>query len=76
MKQIDKFLDYEKLTNKDLAVQLGYSEAYISQLMTGVKNVNISFLNKFEKRFATKFDFKVYLKDEDAFLHQCPLMFW
>lgn len=70
MRQIDKFLDYEKLTNKDLAVQLGYSESYISQLMTGVKNVNVSFINKFEKIFEAKLDFKIYLKNEENYLHK------
>ncbi len=70
MKEVDRFLDYEKLSNKDLALKMGYSESYISQLMSGVKNVNISFINKFEKCFDAKFDFKIYLKNEKVFLHR------
>ena len=68
LKEIDKFLEYKDLCNKDLATQLGYSESYISQLMSGVKNVNISFLKKFEKSFNTKFDFKIYLQEECKYL--------
>ena len=70
MKEVDRFLDYEKLSNKELATKMGYSESYISQLMSGVKNVNASFMNKFEKCFDSKFDFKIYLKNEMVFLHK------
>lgn len=70
MKEVDQFLDYEKLSNKDLALKLGYSESYISQLMSGVKNVNVSFINKFEKCFESKIDFKIYLNKEKVFLHK------
>ncbi|BDB57684.1 helix-turn-helix domain-containing protein [Flavobacterium ammonificans] len=70
MKEVDKFLDYEKLSNKDLATKLGYSESYVSQLMSGVKNMNVSFINKFEKCFDAKFDFKIYIKKEDVYLHK------
>lgn len=70
MKEVDRFLDYEKLSNKDLAIKLGYSESYVSQLMSGVKNINVSFINKFEKSFDAKLDFKIYLKNEDIYLHK------
>ena len=70
MKEVDRFLDYEKLSNKDLAIKLGYSEPYVSQLMSGVKNMNVSFINKFEKCFDAKFDFKIYLKNEEVYLHK------
>ena len=70
MKEVDKFLDYKKLSNKDLSIQLGFSESYISQLMSGVKSINVSFINKFEKCFATKFDFKIYLENEEIFLQR------
>lgn len=70
IKEVDKFLDYEKLNNKDFAIKLGFSESYISQLMSGVKNVNVSFINKFEKCFNAKIDFKIYLKEENVFLHK------
>lgn len=70
MKEVDRFLDYQKLSNKDLATKLGYSESYVSQLMSGVKNMNVSFINKFEKCFDAKFDFKIYLKNEDVYLYK------
>lgn len=70
MKEVDRFLDYQKLSNKDLAVKLGYSESYISQLMSGVKNVNVSFINRFEKCFSTRLDFHVYLKNEKQLLNK------
>lgn len=57
MKEIDRFWEYKNLSNEDLATGLGYSESYISQLMSGVKHVNTSFVNKFEKKFSVKFDF-------------------
>ncbi|QEC52156.1 helix-turn-helix protein [Anseongella ginsenosidimutans] len=65
MKEIDKILDSKNLSNRELAIELGYSESYISQLMTGVKNVNVSFISKFEKAFAAKFDFRIFLKDDE-----------
>jgi hypothetical protein len=38
--------------------------------MSGVKSTNVSFINKFEKSFSTKFDFKIYLEDKEEFLHR------
>ena len=70
MKEIDKFLDYKNLSNKDLANGLGYSESYISQLMSGIKKVNTSFISKFEKKYGVRFDFKVYLNNENVFLQR------
>ncbi|MGA9212356.1 helix-turn-helix domain-containing protein [Kaistella sp.] len=59
LKEIDDYLEYKNLTNRDLANALGFSESYISQLMTGVKKINISFINKFEKNFNLEFDIKI-----------------
>lgn len=70
MKELDRFLDYENLSNKDLANKLGYSESYVSQLMSGVKNINVSFINKFEKKFSKKIHFKIILNEEENFLHK------
>ncbi|MDM1397104.1 helix-turn-helix transcriptional regulator [Myroides odoratimimus] len=55
MKQIESFLEENKCTKRDLARELSYSESYISQLMTGSKKINISFINKFEKHYDVKF---------------------
>lgn len=70
MKEIDKFLDYENITNKDLANNLGYSESYISQLMSGVKNVNVAFINKFEKKFSNRFEFRIFLEKDEKYLQK------
>ncbi|MDI9365070.1 MAG: helix-turn-helix transcriptional regulator [Flavobacterium sp.] len=70
MKEIDRFLDYKKISNKELALKLNYSESYISQLMSGIKKINTSFINKFENAFSTKFDVKIYLKNETEYLHK------
>lgn len=64
MKQIDDFLEYKNENNRELAKRLGYTESYISQLMTGVKKINISFINKFEKEYNVEFDFKIKLLEE------------
>lgn len=66
IKQIDTFLDINNISQKELADKLGVSEAFISQLMSGSKKINVQFLNKFEKRFDVEFDFK--LKDKNAFI--------
>ncbi|MEZ7506994.1 helix-turn-helix domain-containing protein [Flavobacterium sp. Arc2] len=59
IKQIDTFLDSKKLNQKDLATNLEVSEAFISQLMSGSKKINVQFINKFEKKFDVEFDFKL-----------------
>lgn len=66
IKQIDTFLDINNISQKELADKLGVSEAFISQLMSGSKKINVQFLNKFEKRFDVEFDFK--LKDKSTFI--------
>lgn len=68
MKQVDEFLDHKSISNKDLASKLGYSESYVSQLMSGVKKVNTSFINKFEKLYDAKIEFRIYLNREKAFV--------
>lgn len=65
MRQIDDYLDYKNITNRELADKLQYTESYISQLMSGVKKVNVSFLNKFEQTYNVEFDFKIKLLEEN-----------
>ena len=54
MKEIDNFLDINEVSQRDFANSIGYSEAYISQLMSGTKKFNASFINKFEKLYDIK----------------------
>lgn len=64
MKQIDVFLDNNNLNQRDLASDLAISEAFVSQLMTGSKKVNVSFLNKIEKKY--DIEFKVSIKNKNS----------
>ena len=63
IKQIDNFLDYNELNQKDLANKLEVSEAFVSQLMSGSKKINVQILNKFEKQFNVEFEFKLRSKN-------------
>lgn len=63
IKQIDNFLDYNELNQKDLANKLKVSEAFVSQLMSGSKKINVQILNKFEKQFNVEFEFKLRSKN-------------
>ncbi len=69
MKEIDLFLEEKDLSNKTLALDLGYSESFISQLMSGVKKVNTSFINKFEKNYNVRINFSILKEEqEDNFI--------
>lgn len=57
MKQIDSFIEYKNINQKQLAIDLDISPAFISQLMSGVKKINTSFINRFEKTYNVKFKF-------------------
>ena len=59
MKEVDDFLEMNGLNQKELAESIGYTESYVSQLMTGVKKANTSFINKFEKVFKVKIRFSI-----------------
>lgn len=62
MKEVDDFIVINNINQKDLASQLDYSNAYISQLMTGAKKINASFINKFEQAYDVKIEFKIKCK--------------
>lgn len=62
VKQIDDFLDNYNLNQKDLASGLGVSEAFVSQLMSGSKKINMQILSNFEKSFNAEFDFTLKRK--------------
>ncbi len=59
MKEVENFLEINNISQKDFALSIGYSESYISQLMSGVKKINISFINKFENKYNLEIDFKI-----------------
>lgn len=59
IKQIDDFLDANDINQKELATKLKVSEAYVSQLMSGSKKINMQMINSFEKKFDVEFEFKL-----------------
>lgn len=67
MKEIDEFLDITNVSQREFASSIGYSEAYISQLMSGTKKFNSSFINKFEKKYDVEISFKIKSKDEGSY---------
>ncbi len=68
MKEIDDFLEINDIKHRDFAVKMGYSEAFISQLMSGTKKFNTSFINRIEKTFDLKVDFKIKTKNDIEFI--------
>ncbi len=65
MKEVDSFLDENSISNKELAYSLGCSESFISQLMSGSKKINTSFINKFEKIFSVKIIFSIDKQEKE-----------
>jgi len=68
MKEVDDFLDINDVSQRDFASNLGYSEAFISQLMSGTKKFNTSFINKLEKVYDLKINFQIEIKDNTKFI--------
>ncbi|MFZ2283070.1 MAG: helix-turn-helix transcriptional regulator [Lutibacter sp.] len=68
MKEVDDFLDVNYISQRDFAKNIGYSEAFVSQLMSGTKKFNASFINRFEKIYDLKIDFKIKTKKESDFI--------
>lgn len=64
MKEVDNFIDFNNISQRRLAEDVGYTEAYVSQLMSGVKRVNASFINKLEKKYDIKVQFKILPNNE------------
>lgn len=75
MKEIDLFLEANNISNKKLAIDLGYSESFISQLMSGVKKINVSFINKFEKNYNVKINFSIQDKREEHILSKSSMSY-
>jgi transcriptional regulator with XRE-family HTH domain len=70
MKEIDNFLDDCKINQREFANEIGCSEAYISQLMSGTKRINTSFINKFEKKFDVEISFEIKSKKSKNFFSE------
>lgn len=70
MKEIDTFLDAKNISNKSLANNLGCSESFISQLMSGVKKINTSFISKFEKKYNVKIKFSIETNEHYNFIYK------
>lgn len=63
MKEVDDFMEIRNISQKQLSEDLDYSESFISQLLSGVKKFNSAFINKFEKTYEMKVDFKIQPED-------------
>jgi len=57
LSEIEKICEKRKITKKELALAVGTTPSYISQLFRGTKMVNMEILAKFE--MALKFQFKI-----------------
>ena len=68
MKEVDDFLDVNNISQRDFASNIGYSEAFISQLMSGTKKFSASFINRLEKNYRLKVDFKIRTKNDSDFV--------
>jgi plasmid maintenance system antidote protein VapI len=67
MKEIDLFLDQNEISQREFAEFLGYSESFISQLMSGTKKVNTSFINRLEKTFDVSVKFNIIEKNRSDY---------
>lgn len=63
MKQVEELMDSLELNKKQLAKELGFSQAHITNLFIGNKNVNMKFISRIEKRFNVIVDIKIQAKD-------------
>ncbi len=64
MKEVDDFMDNNKISQREFAEFLGYSEAFVSQLMSGTKKMNTSFINRLEKTFDVIVKFNISRKTD------------
>ncbi|WP_296618490.1 helix-turn-helix transcriptional regulator [Marivirga sp.] len=76
MKVLDDFLIENSITHRDFAKNINCSESYISQLMSGTKKFNVSFLNKFEKAFKLKMNFKIESRNKMALVSEGNQLFF
>lgn len=67
MKEVDEFLDENEISQREFAELLGYSEAFVSQLMSGTKKVNTSFINRLEKSFDVIVKFNIEHKHQSDY---------
>lgn len=68
MKEVDEFLDENEISQRELSEFLGYSEAFVSQLMSGTKKFNASFINRLEKSFNVIVKFNIVHKDKGNYI--------
>ncbi len=64
LKELDFFMEEQNLAKKDLAEDLGVSRAFVSQLMSGTKKINVGFINRLEKKY--NIEFKVNIQRNDC----------
>ncbi|NNH41808.1 helix-turn-helix transcriptional regulator [Rhizobium laguerreae] len=57
--------DQRRLTNKDLAEQLGVSEAYMSQVTRGMRDVKLSTLDKMQREWNVQIEDLLKVTEKD-----------
>src|SRR5664279_5655478 len=58
LSEVEKLAESRKMTHKDLAMEIGTSASYITQLYRGNKLLNLSTIAKFEIAFGVTFNIK------------------
>lgn len=79
LSEVEKLCDEKNIKKKDLAVMVGTSRSYITQLFRGTKQVNTDIMAKFEEALDFTFHIKVKRNEDsqEAFLSkQLPVGFF
>ncbi|RZK20227.1 MAG: XRE family transcriptional regulator, partial [Flavobacterium sp.] len=64
LSEVEKVCEEKKIKKKDLAVMIGTSKSYITQLFRGVKQINTLTMAKFEDALQISFEVKARMCDE------------
>lgn len=64
LSEIEKLCEERKIKKKDLAIMIGSSKSYITQLFRGIKQVNTSTMAKLEEGLGISFEIKAKSAEE------------
>lgn len=64
LSEVEKACDEKKIKKKELAMLVGTSKSYITQLFRGTKQVNTQIMAKFEDVLEMSFEIKIKLNEE------------
>lgn len=79
LSEVERVCEERKLKKKDLALKIGTSKSYITQLFRGNKSINTQVMAKFEDVLDITFEIKAFLNeskvetiDEELYLEVFP----